>query len=326
MKPPFPLGSSSPADIHAKWRERVRSSTVEPDEPMEQQRATFLRDPSIAEIHRRSPPSDPTEGDERLNQILGMLSADDTAGAGSPLIFMVKFLEIVDHFVDGSAREDFRVSRMAAALDDISEGAGLLAPLLRGVVEQLDAIGKEVGGPLDEFVNLSIGSDIDDLLHRISLSAGAARGAIVRKYGSGDPDLPDRGSGGGRGIHASLYGSPKQKFIRHLAFLWHVEAGKPLTSTNTGPFAAFVRLAYAFATGKDDEKALKDDIGLAVNAMKNRGRIAARASEHFRKSMELRAAGNLAEADFMARRAERLQNRLAIPRFERKAKRTTLAK
>ncbi|WP_206520526.1 hypothetical protein, partial [Mesorhizobium sp. M1A.T.Ca.IN.004.03.1.1] len=113
-----------------------------------------------------------------------------------------KLLELVDHFVDGSARQDFRVSRMAAALDDISERAGLLAPLIREVVEQLDRIGREAGGPLDEFVTLALGSDIDELLQRISLTAGAARGSVVRKYGSGDPDSPDRGSGGGRGIHA----------------------------------------------------------------------------------------------------------------------------
>ncbi|MER8672531.1 hypothetical protein [Mesorhizobium sp. M0037] len=319
MKPPFPSGSFSAADIYARWREHVRNITVEPDAPIDQQRAMFIRDPSIAKIHGSSSPSEPTDDDKRLNQILGMLvgSADD----GSSLIFMAKFLEIVDHFVEGSARPDFRVAQMATALDNISEGASLLAPLIRTVVEQLDAIGKKSGEPLDEFVVLALQSEIEELLHRISLSAGAARGAVVKTYGTGDPDLPDKGSGGGRGLHAMLYGSPKQKFIRHLAFLWHVEAGKPITSTDTGPFSAFVRLAYTLATGEDAEKAaLKDDIGLAVNAIKLRERITDRASEHLRRSLELGAAGNLAKADFMAKRADRLQNRLAIPRFERRKK------
>ncbi|RJT36119.1 hypothetical protein D3227_20610 [Mesorhizobium waimense] len=312
---------------HEEWKAHVRNIVVDPDPPRlltEDERALLALEHETSE---RQPASKPSEGDALLGELLHMLVGD--ADEGSSLTFTVKLLEIVDHFNEYSKRnDDFRVSRMSSALEDISKGAASLGRLIKNVVEQLDAIGKKAGEPLDDFVMLALRSEIEELLRQTSHSAQAARGDLVKKYGTGNPDMPDRGSGGGRGLHAHLYGSPKQKFVRHLSFLWNIEAGHDLTSSPTGRFAQFVRLAYIFATGADPENAgLKDDIGLAVKAMKTRERIRGRAAEHFSKSLELRAIGRIKEADFMALRAERLSSWLAIPRFERKAKiRTTLSK
>ena len=206
---------------------------------------------------------------------------------------------------------DVRVKQLAGDLATIEELAATLARTIERYQENLtDALGSKAGwmenydlwpAPLDP-----------DALMDLSRTAGAACGALVQKFGSGDPDEPDRG---GPALSTRELGKPKRRFVDDLAAIWSSYRPDALSAHVDGLFGRFVLHCWQWTTGDfGPPPGLADDIQAVLPRWRRRIMLIRRADEHDALARNLERLGLPAEAHRRRRHADLIRRQLALAR------------
>jgi hypothetical protein len=176
---------------------------------------------------------------ERLDDLcnmLGVAQAEERAAAKEDLAV------ILGDYSFAIQNDGPRVRNFADEADDVEKLAAQLASALEKFDESYFSVQHLL--PFDSSAReLSAASDdAIEALRALSGCAGAARGEIVARLGTGDADAPDRG---GRGsVRTAREGNPKFRLASHLAGIFHSFRGEWPTATEDGEFHRFVLAAH----------------------------------------------------------------------------------
>lgn len=194
------------------------------------------------------------------------VSADERDSIREELAFYAEVFRV------GLATPPVRVKQLVGMLNQIEELSAQLADLVEQYDDSADqALGSLAYPYLGDRNNQGLllsGIVAEEDLRLLSRRSGSAAGTIVRNFGSGDPDKPDRG---GPAIEIRRSGTPKRRFIKELVRIWAGHRPDALSETPGGLLHQFCGYCWEWAVGEHTQlKGLDDDLRRIVPIIRRR--------------------------------------------------------
>jgi len=229
------------------------------------------------EPHQKNPPADLT----------ALLTTEDEFRAGA----IEQLVQICTEYIDEDKISPVRLGHVAETLSSIEIHARQLAKEIERLNDDLErTVGSQLGersshnDALDPWLSEympPLSREHANYLKTTSAKAGDARARLVLRFGSGDPDNPDRG---GPALEERLHGKPKARLVRRLVFLWQ-SFNHPLSTTVGGDLDQFVERVWEWIRPGVDPKGLNHEVRKSIEAAR-----LVRALEERRQDLDLCAA------------------------------------